>query len=77
MAKKRTIKGSRSTHVESIRHKDNERGESRSFDFLRGKFRLLMDLDDKRNRECGEWYSDANPLSGEKNSARSTLGSWH
>ena len=39
-----------------------ERGEDRFFDMLRPAYRLIMDLDDTRNRPYGEWYSDANPL---------------
>lgn len=39
-----------------------ERHEDRFFELLRPSFRLVMDLDDKRNHEYGEWYSDANPL---------------
>ena len=43
-----------------------ERGEDRYFTYMQDKFRLVMDLDDTRNREYGEWYSDANPLTVEK-----------
>jgi hypothetical protein len=43
-----------------------ERGEDRYFDFLREKFRLIMDLDDTRNRPYGEWYSERNRLTAEK-----------
>lgn len=39
-----------------------ERGEDRFFRLLAGDYRLIMDLDDKRNRPYGEWYSDHNPL---------------
>ncbi len=40
-----------------------ERGEDRYFELLRPQYRLIMDLDDRRNRRYGEWYSDSNPLS--------------
>lgn len=39
-----------------------ERGEDRFFNLAAKDYRLVMDLDDKRNRPYGEWYSDANPL---------------
>jgi len=39
-----------------------ERGEDRYFEVLRANYRLIMDLDDTRNRRYGEWYSDSNPL---------------
>lgn len=39
-----------------------ERGEDRYFELLRPGYRLVMDLDDKRNRPYGEWYSDSNRL---------------
>lgn len=39
-----------------------ERGETRFYEFLQSDFRLIMDLDDKRNNEYGEWYSDKNKL---------------
>lgn len=43
-----------------------ERGEDRYFNFLQPHYRLIMDFDDKRNRNYGEWYSDRNPLSKQK-----------
>jgi hypothetical protein len=43
-----------------------ERGEDRFFRLLAPDYRLIMDLDDTRNRPYGEWYSDANPLTLEK-----------
>lgn len=43
-----------------------EKGEDRFFELLKPAYRLIMDLDDTRNREYGEWYSDGNPLSLEK-----------
>jgi hypothetical protein len=43
-----------------------ENGESRFFDLLAGDFRLIMDIDDKRLRPYGAWYSDANPLTVDK-----------
>ena len=39
-----------------------ERGEDRFFNLVAKDYRLIMDLDDKRNRPYGEWYSDTNPL---------------
>lgn len=39
-----------------------ERGEDRFFNLLTPHYRLIMDLDDKRRRPYGEWYSDSNPL---------------
>jgi len=39
-----------------------ERGEDRFFNLVAKDYRLVMDLDDKRNKPYGEWYSDANPL---------------
>jgi hypothetical protein len=39
-----------------------ERGQERFFRALESQYRLTMDLDDKRNNPCGEWYSDANKL---------------
>jgi hypothetical protein len=39
-----------------------ERGEDRFFALLADQFRLIMDLDDKRNKPYGEWYSDRNSL---------------
>ncbi|MDY0082359.1 MAG: hypothetical protein RBR74_04195 [Ignavibacteriaceae bacterium] len=39
-----------------------EKGETRFFDYVQSDFRLIMDLDDKRNKEYGEWYSDKNKL---------------
>jgi len=39
-----------------------EKGETRFFDYVQNDFRLIMDLDDKRNKEYGEWYSDKNKL---------------
>jgi len=39
-----------------------ERGEDRFFNLIAKDYRLIMDLDDKRNKPYGQWYSDANPL---------------
>ena len=39
-----------------------ERGEDRFFHLLPPAYRLIMDLDDTRNKPYGEWYSDSNPL---------------
>jgi hypothetical protein len=43
-----------------------ERGEDRFFELLRPGFRLIMDLDDTRDKDYGEWYSDENPLTLKK-----------
>lgn len=39
-----------------------ERSEDRFFKLLEGDFRLIMDLDDTRNKPYGEWYNDNNKL---------------
>ncbi len=39
-----------------------EKEETRFYEYLQSDFRLIMDLDDKRNKEYGEWYSDKNKL---------------
>ena len=39
-----------------------EKGEDRFFQLLANDFRLIMDLDDIRNKDYGEWYSDQNKL---------------
>jgi len=39
-----------------------ERGEDRFFHLLATGYRLVMDLDDTRNKPYGEWYSASNPL---------------
>ncbi|MCB9100080.1 MAG: DUF3800 domain-containing protein [Anaerolineales bacterium] len=43
-----------------------EQRESRFFDLLAQDYRLIMDLDDKRHKPYGTWYSDSNPLTVEK-----------
>lgn len=43
-----------------------EREEDQFFQLLAKKYRLITDLDDKRNKPYGEWYSDRNPLTLEK-----------
>jgi hypothetical protein len=43
-----------------------ERGEDRFFSPLAKKYRLIMDIDDKRNKGYGEWYEDRNPLTLDK-----------
>jgi hypothetical protein len=43
-----------------------ERHEDRFFNLLSKQFRLIIDLDDKRNHPYGEYYSDANPLTVQK-----------
>ena len=52
-----------------------ERGEDRFFFLLNEGFRLIMDLDDTRNKPYGEWYSDANPLILKKILPSNRLGS--
>ncbi len=39
-----------------------ERDEDRFFELLRADYRLIVDMDDKRNNAYGEYYSDSNPL---------------
>lgn len=43
-----------------------EAGEERYFSLLANNYRLIMDLDDTRQKPYGAWYSDANPLMGQK-----------
>lgn len=43
-----------------------EREEEQFFQPLAKKCRLIMDLDDRRNKRYGEWYCDRNPLTLEK-----------
>lgn len=43
-----------------------EREEDQFFRPLAKKYRLVMDLDDRRNKPYGEWYCDRNPLMLEK-----------
>lgn len=43
-----------------------ERGEDRFFNLLADHYRLVMDLDDTRNKPYGEWYSDSKTLCLEK-----------
>lgn len=43
-----------------------ERREDRFFRLIAPAYRLIMDLDDTRNKPYGEWYSDSNPLDIEK-----------
>jgi hypothetical protein len=43
-----------------------EREADQFFRSLAKKYRLVMDLDDKRNKPYGEWYNDRNPLMLEK-----------
>lgn len=38
------------------------KGEERFFATVADGFKLIMDLDDQRNHEIGEWYSEAHPL---------------
>ncbi len=39
-----------------------EKHEDRFYNLLSNKFKLIMDLDDKRNNEYGEWYNERNIL---------------
>ena len=43
-----------------------ERRDDRYFAPLSHHYRVIMDLDDQRRRDYGEWYSDANPLTLER-----------
>ncbi len=43
-----------------------EKGQERFYRALEPQYRLTMDLDDKRNRAYGEWYSDSNKLDPRK-----------
>ena len=43
-----------------------EREEDQLFKPLAQKYRLIMDLDDRRNKPYGEWYNDRSPLTLEK-----------
>ncbi|MCC5653508.1 hypothetical protein LC609_27690 [Nostoc sp. XA013] len=43
-----------------------ERDDDQFFLPLANKYRLIMDLDDNRNKPYGEWYGDRNPLTLEK-----------
>jgi len=43
-----------------------ETGEDRFFNLLTSDYKLIMDLDDKRNKGYGEWYSSKNALTIEK-----------
>lgn len=47
-----------------------ERHEKRFFNMLSSHYRLIMDLDDTRNKRYGQWYSDSNPLTLQKISPR-------
>ncbi len=43
-----------------------ERDEWRYFEYLRDRYRLIIDLDDKRHKPYGTYYSDRNPLTSKK-----------
>jgi hypothetical protein len=43
-----------------------ERDEDQFFRPLAQKYRVIMDVDDKRHKPYGEWYNDRNPLTLEK-----------
>jgi hypothetical protein len=43
-----------------------ERGEDRFFNLLSDSYKLIMDLDDRRNKNYGEYYSAPNPLTQQK-----------
>lgn len=43
-----------------------ERGEDRYFAPLRSKYRLIMDIDDRRKHGYGEWYDPENAITLEK-----------
>lgn len=43
-----------------------ERREDRFFEVLRPGYRVVMDLDDRRHKPYGEWYTEKHPLTLEK-----------
>lgn len=43
-----------------------EKGEDRFFNLLANGYEIVMDLDDRRNSESGEWYDQTNLLSLER-----------
>jgi hypothetical protein len=43
-----------------------ETNKARFFELLAPSYRVVMDLDDKRRKSYGEWYSEANLLTAEK-----------
>lgn len=43
-----------------------ERHEDRYFAPLASKYRLIMDIDDKRRNAYGEWYREGNPITLER-----------
>lgn len=43
-----------------------EKGEDRFYQSVVKDYRLIMDLDDTKRKEYGEWYSDSNPLTRKK-----------
>jgi hypothetical protein len=43
-----------------------ERAEDRFFNTLAKGYRLIMDIDNTRNKPYGEWFSDQNPLTLQK-----------
>lgn len=43
-----------------------ERREERFFDVLRPGYRVVMDIDDRRHKPYGEWYTEKHPLTLEK-----------
>jgi hypothetical protein len=52
-----------------------EERQDRFFLLLKDDYRLIMDLDDTRSKQYGEWYSDSNPLTLEKVQPSNRLGS--
>jgi hypothetical protein len=52
-----------------------EVGEDRFFGAVERDFRLIMDIDDTRQKPYGAWYSDRNPLTVEKIMPSHRLGS--
>jgi hypothetical protein len=43
-----------------------EKGEDRFFQMFCSHFKLIMDIDDRRRKNYGEWYSSDNPCDGQK-----------
>jgi hypothetical protein len=52
-----------------------ERREDRYFAVIADGFRLIMDIDNKKNRRYGEWFTDRNPLAMDKINNPERLGS--
>lgn len=51
-----------------------ESGEDRFFNLLQHDFKLIMDLDDTREKPYGAWYTKSNPLTPKKIKPSNRLG---